>query len=88
MDAPAGSLSPEVFDETIARHISEEYEKLENGYTCKKCGSTIKQTTGYASMHSKEFDNCTGGGEVKRFPLPYCPKCEGEPKRTQTCVHS
>lgn len=88
MEAPQNGMSSEDFNGTIKAHIAANYEKTQNGYKCKKCGSDVIQATGYASIHSTEFgDTCAGSGKVEQFPLPYCPNCEGEPTNLQTCVH-
>ncbi len=88
MDAPPGMMSPREFNEFLARHTTEHYEKQGEKYVCKKCGADIWETTGQASLHSTEFgDLCSGTGEVRCFALPYCPNCEGSPKQVSTCVH-
>lgn len=88
MEAPSMGLSVQMFDETISQHIFTHY-KSDNteGMICEKCGTEIQQTTCFVSIHDKRFSGCTGDGEVRRVPLPYCPKCEGIPKRTSTCIH-
>ena len=88
MDAPPGRMSPDDFQRVLDEHVVAHFEKGDGGYKCKRCGAVIKRVTGYASVHSAEFgDTCAGGGNVRQFPLPYCPNCEGEPKQTATCVH-
>ena len=88
MEAPTDKMSSGEFQETMQKHITEHYEKKgDDGYVCKKCGSEIQQTTMFVSIHYKEFSDCVGGGECKQIPLPYCPKCEGIPKKINTCVH-
>jgi hypothetical protein len=90
MEAPTGGLSPEQFKECIKNHVEKNYQKKENlnEYFCKTCNSDIITTTCFVSMHSKSFSGCVGEGKVEQVPLLYCPKCEGVPKRTSTCVHS
>ena len=63
------------------------YEKTDDGFKCKKCGSLIQQTTLYVSIHHKLFPSCAGSGEVQQVNYPYCPKCEGEPETVRGCVH-
>jgi len=63
------------------------FEKTENGYKCKECGSTIMQTTLYVSIHDSRFSACAGSGEVQRVNFPFCPQCEGEPSIVRGCVH-
>lgn len=88
MDAPEKKLNLDGFNQAIKKHTELHYEVTAAGYVCKTCGGEIQQTTGYASIHSTEFgDECAGPGEVIKFPLPYCPKCEGEPKSISTCIH-
>lgn len=88
MEAPAAGLSGQSFDNVIAFHVEKFYEKIEGGYKCRKCDVEIQQTTCTISIHTKLFDSqCAGAGEVRRVPLPYCPKCEGKPKNTSTCIH-
>lgn len=88
MEAPPAKLSPEEFGRFIKEHVISRYDKVEERLVCRSCGSVIQQITCYVSIHTSLFaDQCAGFGEVKRFPLPYCPKCEGEPKTTSTCIH-
>lgn len=71
------SFGLDIFKEIERRN--ESYKKLPDGsYKCPKCGSVIQQTTAYVSVWIKGFSG--GFGEVERYPFPYCPKCEGEPK--------
>ena len=87
MEAPA-RMNWQDFNNAIESHVERFYEKTENGYKCKKCGAEIQQTTCTISIHTRLFDTrCVGTGEVRRVPLPYCLKCEGEPKNTSTCIH-
>lgn len=89
MEAPAGKrpLSEVLTD--LRNFIDTECERDGNqGFKHKKCGEPIKQVTLYVSIHDQMFgDSCAGDGQCKQFPLPYCPKCEGEPKNTVTCAH-
>ena len=89
MEAPQGRMSPEEFEKTMAMQSDARYQYVEGGgYRCKNCGSEVLQTTLYVSVHSSEFgDSCAGSGKVVKVPLPYCPKCEGEPKNFTTCIH-
>ena len=87
MEAPVKGLSPEDLVKKFEDHIKDHYEKVNGVNVCKKCGTRVEQVTCYISVHSKMFSSCTGGGEVKQVPLPYCPKCEGVPKNTSTCMH-
>jgi hypothetical protein len=87
MEAPRKRLSQEQFNQAISRHVARHYRRKGKGYVCKTDGASIKQTTCYVSVHTNLFPNCAGGGEVRTTNLPYCPKCEGAPKNTSTCVH-
>lgn len=88
MNAPPRGLCRTEFNGFIGRHCWERYTKSTGGRVCKKCGSRILQVAGFASVHAVEFgDHCAGDGDVKRFPLPYCPNCEGKPTETSTCIH-
>ena len=88
MEAPTRGLSPNAFFSAVEAHEEAHYEKKGDGYVCKKCGSEILQETCYVSLHDARFGGkCAGSGEVKQIPLPFCPKCEGRPKRTHTCTH-
>jgi len=64
------------------------YEKKEDGYYCKQCGSLIQQTTCYVSVHLKLFEPaCAGPGKVIHINYPYCPKCDGEIDHATACFH-
>ena len=89
MEAPMKGLNPKQLEDFFKNHISKNYEKVaeEKKFICKTCGSAIQQATCFVSVHDVSFSGCAGNGEVLQVPLPYCPKCEGEPKNTSTCVH-
>lgn len=81
-------LSLESLVEVFLKHIRDNYTKIDNKtYLCKTCNSKIQQVICYVSVHSKKFSDCVGMGKVNQMPLPYCPKCEGKPKNTSTCMH-
>ena len=72
----------------IVRSWNEKYEKREDGYYCKECGSRIKQTTVHVSIHAKEFEpGHAGPGRVVHINYPYCPKCDGNIDYAQACFH-
>ncbi|MEE9356458.1 MAG: hypothetical protein V3U75_12785 [Methylococcaceae bacterium] len=88
MEALSSGLNTQKFNDAMSQYIAAHYIPDNNGgMACIECGAKIQQTTCYVSVHDERFSSCTGGGEVKTIPLPYCPKCEGIPKRTSTCVH-
>jgi DNA-directed RNA polymerase subunit RPC12/RpoP len=73
--------------ETV-RSWDEKYEKKGDFYRCKECGSRIKQTTVYVSIHAKEFEPAHAGpGRVVKINYPYCPKCDGKIDYAQACYH-
>jgi len=73
--------------EEIINGWAEKYEKRAKYHYCKKCGSRIKQTTCYVSIHFKEFKECAGPGRVVHINYPYCPKCDGKIDYAQACYH-
>lgn len=74
--------------EKIINSWWQKYEKREDGYYCKDCGSKIQQTTCYVSIHLKIFEPaCAGPGRVVNLNYPYCPKCDGEIDFAQACYH-
>jgi len=73
--------------ETV-RSWDEKYEKKGDFYHCKECGSRIKQTTVYVSVHLKLFEPAHAGpGRVFHINYPYCPKCDGKIDYAQACFH-
>ncbi|MBA7503785.1 hypothetical protein ES706_02406 [subsurface metagenome] len=72
----------------IVEKWSERFDKREDGYYCKKCGSQIMQTTCYVSVYFEEFrGRDAGSGEVRHVNYPYCPKCDGELEMARACVY-
>lgn len=87
MDAPREGLSRDEFNAAIEGHISRHYKKAGKDFVCSADGAKILQADCAISVHLAMFNNHAGIGEVIHLPLPYCPTCEGEPKRTRTCIH-
>lgn len=88
MNAPKERMSLDDFHDAFKTHFGVSYKWGGTNYVCKTCNEEILYTTGYMSVHLIELGNkCSGLGKVKRFPLPYCPTCGGEPTKTETCVH-
>lgn len=88
MEAPQKGLSLQLFVKTFDDYLTEKCKRInEETYFCKKCNSQIEQTICFVSFHQKEFSGCVGRGQSEEIPLPFCRKCEGEPKNTKTCVH-
>jgi len=57
-------------------------------YYCVKCGSLIKKTLCYVSLHLKVFEpNCAGSGKVLKINFPYCPNCDGDLEYVTACYH-
>lgn len=78
-----GQITKEVVD-----NWGEKYEKKNGGFSCKVCGSQIKQTTCYVSIHLKLFEPiCAGPGVVKRINYPFCPSCDGDIEHVTACYH-
>lgn len=72
----------------IVNGWEEQFEKRDDGYYCRKCGSQIMQTTCHVSIHLRAFEpSCAGTGEVKTINYPFCPNCDGEIEYTQACCH-
>lgn len=64
------------------------YEQREDIYYCKQCGSRIKQTICYVSIHATEFEPVhAGSGRVIRVNFPYCPECDGKLDYVTACLH-
>ena len=77
----------QITEETICNWKAK-YEKREDGYYCKVCGSQILQTDCHVSIHLKIFEpTCAGPGKVITINYPYCPKCDGEIDYVQACFH-
>jgi len=91
MEAPSPRQSREQIVKDFETHIEQNYVPEEKDgkkyYSCRKCGTKIEQVNCAISIHSKLFTACTGEGKVENVPLPYCPECEGIPKKTSTCIH-
>jgi hypothetical protein len=88
MNAPQKSLSAEKFCRVFLDYIGKKCQKTDDGYACATCGTRILFATAVVSLHVIEFEpECSGFGEVKHVPLPYCPQCEGKPREISTCVH-
>ena len=57
----------------------EGYEKTEDGYKCKVCGSTIMARTITHPIWDGPFA-MSASGRCKKIQHPYCPKCEAQPR--------
>ena len=89
MDAPEPRLDEAQFLGVIVEHIRIRYDLTpETTLLCKECGATVEQVVGTLSVHDRIFgDACVGQGQTIPIKLPFCPTCEGPPKRTATCIH-
>ncbi len=90
---PPEKLSPEEFQAVVQKYLDEKC-KLEmpdqiGRWECRTCGSTIQSAEVAASEHIKlpGISDCAGLGPVKVLVVPFCPTCEGPPKRRSTCIH-
>lgn len=64
------------------------YEKRDDGFYCKVCGSSIVECTCYVSLHLAIFDpECAGPGKVVTINYPYCPKCDDRIDFARACYH-
>lgn len=82
------SLTVEEANQFLADR-GKQYSKADDEYKCGSCGSTIMQTTLYASVHDKGLGMCAGGGEVRKTNYPYCPSCDGDlsTETLRACIH-
>lgn len=89
MEAPRIGLSLADLNAALKAHCQQMYEDITNdGLHCKGCGEKVEFVPCTVSIHYAAPDGaCTDSGDVQHFPLPYCPKCEGEPTPKSTCVH-
>lgn len=81
-------VTPAEFYDLVKEHVAAHYLAAESQvFTCKRCGSTIKCVTAFMSIHDAIWgDSCAGAGKVKRFAIPFCPKCEPPPAESG-CLH-
>ena len=88
MEAPQQGISPDELNATIKAHFQEKYRDTNDGLVCKKCGAKVQFVRCDVSVHETAPGGaCEGFGETQNFSLPFCPKCEGEPKSKSTCIH-
>jgi len=91
METPKGGGSEAEFLKRIDGHVRKRYQRKGGKYVCKKCNSLIKQAVVIVAIHDKCYSEttriCSGAGRRGKALIPYCPKCEGPPKRMSTCVH-
>ncbi len=89
MEAPRIGLSLAGLNEAIKVHHQQMYEDTNEGLRCRGCEGKVEFTPCTVSIHyARPGGPCMDDlGEVEHFPLPYCPRCEGEPVSKSTCVH-
>jgi hypothetical protein len=85
MEIPESKRTEEEFRGDIQKHVDENYHYDEEHqfYRCNACELKIVCVQCYVSIHWYPWERCAGGGEVKIVQVPYCPTCEGEPKKDQ-----
>ena len=79
-------VSGEIFDGRIAEFQDANTKVEDDGLVCGTCGSEIQGMPASISVHDSPVGGCAGFGEVKVVQIPYCPKCEDEPRQSG-CVH-
>jgi len=62
----------------LIEEACETYKPLGDDWACPNCGSIIQEKTAFVSIHDAGFRGCSGYGQVKQVPIPYCPTCEPE----------
>jgi len=53
---------------------------------CPRCRTRLAVELAYVSVHTLDFDFCTGEGRMVRLEIPYCPTCEHVPQQFG-CIH-
>lgn len=71
------------------KYLAERCEVKDNRIVCKACGSTIEEFMVALTVHHQipGFPDCSGSGQVIGLPVPYCPTCEGPPRKRSSCIH-
>jgi len=65
-----------------------QFEKRNGDYFCKKCHSQIRQVTCYVSIPLKIFEpKCAGPGKVEKINYPFCPQCDEGLEYVTACYH-
>lgn len=77
----------QITEDDISAWMSK-YEKRENGYYCKRCGSRVRQTTCNVSIHLDIFELKHADYEKEcHLKYPYCPVCDGAIHHATACFH-
>lgn len=88
MDMPTEKLSRDEFNRFFVRYKKIHYRQGVTGCVCRECGGDILDVGAEVSIHYADFGNkCSDSGEIQSFGLPFCPTCEGMPKKRRTCIH-
>jgi hypothetical protein len=98
LEIPRDGLTFVGLEEAIRAEAWRRYRRKGTNIVCRACGTGVDVVRGTASVcferHGRQTDGaryerpCGGGGDVEEFYLPFCPRCEGKPKQTSTCVHT
>ena len=86
---PLEKVSPQEFLAAGQRYLTERCEVKDGRIVCKACGTGIREFIVSVSVHYAlpGFLDCTGSGHVRVLPVPYCPTCEGPPRKKTSCIH-
>ncbi|MFH1839137.1 MAG: hypothetical protein ABH820_02500 [Patescibacteria group bacterium] len=91
VEAPINGSSLEHVKLLVMQHLQDNFRNVKNNLVCKKCGSQIRTATLTISIYCKKAKEDGNVGkskdETETLPLPFCPKCEGEPEETSTIVY-
>ncbi len=57
------------------------YKSASDDFICNECGTKVLANIVNHTIYDDRFPNeLAGSGRVKQEAVPYCPKCEKEPK--------
>ncbi len=91
MKAPIGMRPLSAIRADIDEWVAENSEGVIGGEELYRhtCGTILRQTTLYATIHETILATCAGYGDVKKLALPYCPTCEPDvsAETQRTCIH-
>lgn len=90
MEAPKLVKNIKALDRMVAYHVRAKckYVGQMETYKCKDCGTAICSVEGKLFIHYEGLCGDTQLTPAQVFNLPFCPKCEGKPTRTRTCIHT
>lgn len=76
------------FMERLDSLVGEQFLRDEGKTLCRICGYEAVVARCSLSVHTTLFEICSGGGDVKVVPVPWCRTCEGPPPATvYGCIH-